>query len=495
MDVVEEKEEKSESKNKEEEEQMRKEKKERALLERRYKLPEKPAIVLHPSTTAKGGKFDCTMMSLSLLLDYRQEDNKEHSFEVSLFAEIFNEMLMRDFGFQIYKSIVTAPSVKKEEEKKKDDRKDKDDKRDKDKKEKDEKKRNGDATSPKRTKREEKEDKKESDDMDVDGEKDDAEEKEEDDKKDKGDEKKKKKDLRSLTTNPKLLLAFSYFDQNHCGYLTDKDTEEIIHTLGLRLSRAQIKKIIQKVMVRDVFKYRRLTDQEVDEDGKPISPDQEDSTSQKHDSDQLAKGNNESLRKLLELSGTKIEGASTSSDAKKDENPSFVSYKGSFLDIESLISRLEKSEKTRTTLENSLSQLNGELKSTKENLEEKTTLTAKLQGDLRNLRSDLDHQKKLHHSAEALNKDWQRAVENSKSQMQGAMNTLNNMLNKEARKEKNDPSKKDVKKEADDKEKKDVKKDSNDKEKKDGKKEADTKKETEEKDKKTGEKDESKSEK
>ena len=72
-------------------------------------------------------------------------------------------------------------------------------------------------------------------------------------------------------------------------------------------------------------------------------------------------GNNESLRKLLELSGTKIEGASTSSDAKKDENPSFVSYKGSFLDIESLISRLEKSEKTRTTLENSLSQLNGEL--------------------------------------------------------------------------------------------------------------------------------------
>ena len=66
-----------------EEEQMRKEKKERALLERRYKLPEKPAIVLHPSTTAKGGKFDCTMMSLSLLLDYRQEDNKEHSFEVN----------------------------------------------------------------------------------------------------------------------------------------------------------------------------------------------------------------------------------------------------------------------------------------------------------------------------------------------------------------------------------------------------------------------------
>merc|ERR1711874_735271 len=90
--------------------------------------------------TAKSGKFDCTTMSLSVLLDYRQEDNKEHSFEVSLFAELFNEMLMRDFGFQIYKCIAGAP-VKKEDDKKKDEKKEKDDKKDKeDRKEKEEKK-------------------------------------------------------------------------------------------------------------------------------------------------------------------------------------------------------------------------------------------------------------------------------------------------------------------------------------------------------------------
>ncbi len=52
------------------------------VRERRYNLPDNPAIVVHPSATAKGGKFDCTVMSLSLLLDYRPEDNKEHSFEV-----------------------------------------------------------------------------------------------------------------------------------------------------------------------------------------------------------------------------------------------------------------------------------------------------------------------------------------------------------------------------------------------------------------------------
>ena len=54
------------------------------MLERRFKLPDKPSILVHPNTIAKSGKFDCTMMSLSVLLDYRQEDNKEHSFEVGM---------------------------------------------------------------------------------------------------------------------------------------------------------------------------------------------------------------------------------------------------------------------------------------------------------------------------------------------------------------------------------------------------------------------------
>ena len=65
--------------------------------------------------SAKGGKFDATTMSLSVLLDYRQEDNKEHSFEVSLFAELFNEMLMRDFAFRIYRALVECPDKLKEE--------------------------------------------------------------------------------------------------------------------------------------------------------------------------------------------------------------------------------------------------------------------------------------------------------------------------------------------------------------------------------------------
>lgn len=42
------------------------------------------------------------------------------------------------------------------------------------------------------------------------------------------------------------MLAFTYFDQNHTGYLLDKDVEEIIHTIGLQLSRAQVSYIYVK---------------------------------------------------------------------------------------------------------------------------------------------------------------------------------------------------------------------------------------------------------
>ena len=66
----------------EEEELERKKKKERQQLEKRYTLPDAPSIIVHPNTTAKSGKFDCSVMTLSVLLDYRPEDNKEHSFEV-----------------------------------------------------------------------------------------------------------------------------------------------------------------------------------------------------------------------------------------------------------------------------------------------------------------------------------------------------------------------------------------------------------------------------
>merc|ERR1712179_70742 len=84
-----------------------------------YKTPSTPCIFVHPNTKAKSGKFDCRTESLSVLLDYRSEDNKEGTFEVSLFAELFNEMFIRDSAFKLYKAIQAAPDKPKEEKEEK----------------------------------------------------------------------------------------------------------------------------------------------------------------------------------------------------------------------------------------------------------------------------------------------------------------------------------------------------------------------------------------
>lgn len=47
-----------------------------------------------------------------------------------------------------------------------------------------------------------------------------------------------------VTHNKELLMAFVYFDQSHCGYLLERDLEEILYTLGLHLSRAQVNKAL-----------------------------------------------------------------------------------------------------------------------------------------------------------------------------------------------------------------------------------------------------------
>lgn len=61
-----------------------KEKKEKkASLERHYTIPRELGILVYPNRLAKGGKFDCKIVSLHTMLDYRIEDNKEHSFEVN----------------------------------------------------------------------------------------------------------------------------------------------------------------------------------------------------------------------------------------------------------------------------------------------------------------------------------------------------------------------------------------------------------------------------
>ncbi|BFZ17365.1 hypothetical protein BsWGS_20404 [Bradybaena similaris] len=508
-----------ESKTQEDEEQKRKEKRERAVLERRYKLSETPSVLVHPSATAKGSKFDCSLMSLSLLLDYRPEDNKEHSFEVSLFAELFNEMLMRDFGFQIYKCIVQAAAKgdnDKKEAKDKDDRKDrdekdKDDRKDREEKDKGDKKGSDEKEkddekdiyekvkeikkeleedncskdqpddtsqdeipsenkeespareksqdrepSPKRTKSEQRDKspkRKSSKDTSDQSERmdsndaseeahlnDDENEDKEKEKKVKDDKKRKKPEekkpeekSKKKTVNPDLLLACSYFDQNHCGYLTDKDTEDIIHTLGLKLSRAQVKKILQKVLHRDTFQYRKFTDHDVGKYGVLEKLEQEESSAAKLDAGQLARGNKESLRKLLELSKVKTESMITAPTSDSN-NPRFLHYRGALLDVESLMQRLDRSEKTRYALEKNCENLQDELKQVKTQLVDQENASSRLEQDLSKTRAVLDQEKTLRRSVQSQNTEWQIAAIETRYHLAVALSSLNEALNKEENK-------------------------------------------------------------
>lgn len=433
--------------DKEEEERKRQEEMERQRRERRYVLPDEPAIVVHPNWAAKSGKFDCSIMSLSVLLDYRLEDNKEHSFEVSLFAELFNEMLQRDFGVRIYKSLLSLPEKedKKEKEKKskKDERKDKKEERDDETDEPKPKRRKSGDDKDKKDDRDErkkedkrKDDSKEDDETEEDNNQDEYDpmeaeeaEDEEDDRDEeeinKRDDKrdinryckerpakdKEKEKTQMVTINRDLLMAFVYFDQSHCGYLLEKDLEEILYTLGLHLSRAQVKKLLNKVVLRESCFYRKLTDTSKDEEN--------------HEESEALPEDMLGNRLLLPTPTVKQE----SKDA--EENVGLIVYNGAMVDVGSLLQKLEKSEKVRAEVEQKL-----QLLEEKTDEDEKTILNLEnsnknLSGELREVKKDLGQLQESLKVSENLNLSFENQLNKTIRNLSTVMDDIHAVLKKE----------------------------------------------------------------
>ncbi|XP_061175292.1 cell division cycle and apoptosis regulator protein 1-like [Saccostrea echinata] len=423
--------EKSDEKKKEEEEKKKREERDKASLERKYALPDNPNIIVHPSSVAKGGKFDCSLMSLSVLLDYRPEDNKEHSFEVSLFAELFNEMLMRDYGFEIYKALIKAPEKKEEEKKEKrsaDDKSSKDSSSAKKKKTDEKEKQDSNKKDSKESK--EKEKKKEDDKKDQEK-KEEEEGDDEDGKKDK-EEKKKREKKKYQTKDPALLLAFTYFDQNHTGYLLDKDVEEIIHTIGLQLSRAQVKKLVQKLVTRDALNYRKLTDKPVPTPGEKEESSLEEKELNVPDIIKLSKGNSEYLPcqspVKSESVDMKVEKKSPKAQEVKDAPSHMITYKGAMIDIESLMTQLERSEKTRAEMEKQMMEINKEKDQMKKSIDVKDEKSEKLSTELKNLKQKLLVQEKITNNSESTSKKYLSALMESREHLNAMLSTITNAL-------------------------------------------------------------------
>lgn len=432
--------------DKEEEERKRQEEMERQRRERRYILPDEPAIIVHPNWAAKSGKFDCSIMSLSVLLDYRLEDNKEHSFEVSLFAELFNEMLQRDFGVRIYKSLLSLPEKedKKEKEKKnkRDERKDKKEERDdeidepkpklrklgddKDKKEdRDEKKKEDKRKDDSKDDDETEEDNQDEYDPmeaeEAEDEEDDRDEEEinkRDDKRDinryckeRPSKDKEKEKTQMITVNRDLLMAFVYFDQSHCGYLLEKDLEEILYTLGLHLSRAQVKKLLNKVVLRESCFYRKLTDTSKDEEN--------------HEECEALQEDMLGNRLLLPTPTVKQE----SKDV--EENVGLIVYNGAMVDVGSLLQKLEKSEKVRAEVEQKL-----QLLEEKTDEDEKTILNLEnsnksLSGELREVKKDLSQLQDNLKISENMNLQFENQLNKTIRNLSTVMDEIHTVLNKD----------------------------------------------------------------
>jgi len=310
-----------------------------------YKTPSNPCIFVHPNIKAKSGKFDCRTETLSVLLDYRSEDNKEGTFEVSLFAELFNEMLIRDSAFKLYAAIQAAPERPKEEKKEK--------KEEKEKKDKEEKKEDKDGESSTK---------------DGEGEATAApgEEEKAEEKREASVEMVEEKEKVMVTKNKDLLLGASYFDLSHCGYIETKDLEDILVPLQLDLSRAEIKKLAAKLATKDQFNYRLLTDGEKDaeETSNASNPDHQDLAS-------LARGFKRFLPSAEPMEGT---------------DSSLVTFRGTVIDVEKLQEKLDKSEKVRAATDSKLIELQKKFSSLKETNERGEKSREKLSGELKDVK-------------------------------------------------------------------------------------------------------------
>ena len=323
-------------------------------IELKYHLPTHRSIVVHP-TTSKGDKFDCRVVSLHYLLNYANKDTiKEKSFELYLFSEAFQEMLMRDYSYDIYRTLFSCLEVTETtstepmitttattEEQPNEEENEKKRKRTESQEEEEsaqKKKTNSEETNPTTTTTTT-----------------------------------TAVQTRSKTVHPELLLSFTFFDRNRCGYLLEKDLEEILLLSGLSLTKNEVnllflsltfnvhfllfiqtKILVSRVSTNEKVQYHKLTDKDVPIDSTTTSEleirDQE--------IDALApKGNLHFLPSNLVVFGVR---SKTTTD-----NPQILPE----VDNQRAIKQLEMSNKIQTSLELKIDALKSELRMLKKRID------------------------------------------------------------------------------------------------------------------------------
>ncbi|KAG5877922.1 hypothetical protein JTB14_020960 [Gonioctena quinquepunctata] len=190
-----------------------------------------------------------------------------------------------------------------------------------------------------------------------------------------------------ILAHPSKTAKSGKFDcTTHCGYIFDKDIEDLLFTLGLKLSRAQVKKLVSKVVTRDSLHYRKLTDKPKEEDA--VSTEESDNTELLRE---LALGN----KRMLPIFQN---GVDSNKSGYTELQEGFAHYKGSLVDISKLMSQLERSEKTRIETEARMV----DLKNENQKFSDKYT---KSNSTIKHLNSEVkDYREKLRTTEDALYK-------------------------------------------------------------------------------------------
>ncbi|XP_016422893.1 cell cycle and apoptosis regulator protein 2-like isoform X1 [Sinocyclocheilus rhinocerous] len=354
-------------------------------------LPEGPSVVFHPSAG-----LNLSVVSLSSLLEPQTPQTRD-SCEVSLMAEMFSEMLQRDFGLELYQCLCRLPQdpgIKEDNSAPMEDEPKKTDKQTAKKK---------GLIDAKKRKLKEKDGERETEDGALTDETVFQPVQSEHLKESKsqsagGDNQPSKDSERPLGWTAelprKVLLSWVFFDRQLTGSLRKADLLNILLSLGLFLSPAQAQDLVRKAAVGGLCLYRNLCSRWSDAD--------------RTDGSISAEGN----KAMLPGQACK-ERAS----ARRTGNTDLVNYRGNVINLPNLLQTLESSKAAQRELEKCVAALQSRL----EAAEARQASNEQEQAHQKELKRKLE-------KAETLNKTYEKSLRENSGQMISVIEKMQRMV-------------------------------------------------------------------
>ncbi|XP_067253467.1 cell cycle and apoptosis regulator protein 2 isoform X1 [Chanodichthys erythropterus] len=363
-------------------------------------LPEGPSVILHPSAG-----LNLSVVSLSSMLEPQSLQTRD-SCEVSLMAEMFSEMLQRDFGLQLYQCLCRLPQdpsvpltcVKEDNSTPMEDEPKTSDKQPSKKK--------GLIDARKRKLKE-----KDEEDITMTDDSEPAEKQSEHLKESKtqsagGDEQSSSASDNQTSKDSechlgwtaelprKVLLSWVFFDRQLTGSLREADLLNILLSLGLFLSPAQAQDLVRKAAVGGLCLYRNLCSRWSDYD--------------QTDGRISAEGN----KAMLPGQPCKERGS-----GRRSNSTDLVNYRGNVINLPNLLQSLESSKAAQRELEKCVATLQSRLDAA----EARQASNEQEHGQQKELKKKLE-------KAEMLNKTYEKSLRENTGQMISVIEKMQRMV-------------------------------------------------------------------